>query len=82
MHDAGNLANITPVLSLHVGPGNIFEQSPRRVLSHDGDVVAVECDGGVTVYLDFDALAVRAETPGGEFVYRGGWTKATRAGVG
>ena len=63
--------SLAPVLSLSVGPRNVFERSPRRVLEHRGAMVAVECDGETTVYLDFDSSIARTRTPEGEFRYMG-----------
>ena len=64
--------DVTPRLKLDIGEQNIFQHRPRRVIERTGSVVTVECDGGVTVYLDFDAGAARKRTPDGEFLYRGG----------
>jgi hypothetical protein len=72
MRSASSIVNIQPVITLQVGPNNVFEQRPRKVVGREGDVVIVECDGGERVMLDFDALAARKQTPQGEFVYRGG----------
>ena len=72
MRNAGNIGSIEPMLMLRVGPNNLFEQRPRRVTDQDGRTVTVECDGGVTVHLDFGELAARVEGPAGEFVYLGG----------
>ena len=72
LRNPGGIVNVEPLLTLSVGPNNVFEQRPRKVLGRDGDVVTVECDGGVRVRLDFEALSARKETPEGEFVYRAG----------
>ena len=63
---------IDPVFTLEVGPGNVFEQRPVRVLEHeDHHYVAVECEGGETVHLDFYDLKASKEGPTGAWVYRG-----------
>ena len=63
---------ITPAVTLRVGPGNIFEHRPRRVVEHQGPLVGIECDNGATVYLDFEEGAARTHTPEGDFLYMGG----------
>ncbi len=63
---------VTPWLKLDIGEQNIIQHRPRRVVERTGSTVAVECGGGVTVYLDLDAGAARKRTPEGEFLYRGG----------
>ena len=63
---------IEPVLKLQVGPRNVFEQRPLKIASRDEDVVVVECEGGVTVKLDFGDMLARIERPDGEFLYNGG----------
>ena len=63
---------VTPRLTLALGPGNIFQHRPRLVIDRDDRIIAVECDDEVTVYLDFDAGAARILTPEGEFLYCGG----------
>ena len=72
METAASLLTVTPVLKLLVGTDNIFEQRPRKVSEHEGTDVTVECDGGVTVYLDFKALSAKVSTPDGAFFYKGG----------
>ncbi len=72
MRSAGGIINIEPIVSLLVGPNNVFEQRPRRVVSWEGQLVTVACDDGITVILDFGDLAVRKQTALGEFIYRGG----------
>ncbi|MDE2766065.1 MAG: hypothetical protein OXI25_06520 [Chloroflexota bacterium] len=67
-----NLSVVEPMLTLRVGPGNVFEQRPRRVVSNEEGIVNVECDGGETVTLDFNDIAARKSGPAGEFVYRAG----------
>lgn len=67
-----DLSAAEPVLTLRVGPGNVFEQRPRRVVSNEDGVVVVECDGGETLTLDFNDIAARKSAPDGEFVYRAG----------
>ncbi len=63
---------ITPAVTLRVGPGNIFEHRPRRVMEHQGPLVAVECDNDATVYMDFEEGTARTRTPEGDFLYMGG----------
>lgn len=63
---------IEPALKLRVGPRNVFEQRPKKIASRDGDVVSVECEGGVTVTLDFGDMLARVVRPDGEFLYNGG----------
>jgi hypothetical protein len=63
---------VTPVLKLQIGPDNIFETRPRRVVSRIGLKVTVQCDDDITVTLDFDAESARKKSPEGEFVYLGG----------
>jgi hypothetical protein len=73
MRNAAEMGKIEPLLMLRVGPRNIFEQRPRRVVGREGDVVSVECDGGVEVHLDFGELAARVHGPNGEErLYLGG----------
>ena len=72
MRSAADLNIVEPVLALRVGSGNVFEQRPRRVVSNEGGVVVVECDGGETLTLDFNDIAARKSAPDGEFVYRAG----------
>jgi hypothetical protein len=63
---------ITPVFTLRVASGNIFENRPRRVTTQQGLIVTVECDGDTTVILDFDEESALAKTTKGEFRYLGG----------
>ena len=63
---------VTPVLKLRIGPGNIFESRPRKVVDRSGLKVSVQCDDDITVTLDFDAESARKKSPEGEFVYLGG----------
>lgn len=63
---------IEPALKLEVGPGNVFEHRPVKIASRDGDVVTVECEGGVVVRLDFGDMLARVVRPDGEFLYKGG----------
>ena len=72
MRSAADLSLVAPVLTLRVGPGNVFEQRPRRVISNEDGIVSVECSGGETVALDFNDIAARKSGPVGEFVYRSG----------
>ena len=62
---------LVPVVTLQVGPNNIFEQPPRQVIEHHEAVVAILCDDGTTVYLDFDRGTAQKRTPEGEFRYMG-----------
>ena len=80
MRGGGNLASIEPVVTLKVGPGNVFGQRPRMVLGREADVVTVECDDGVRVLLDFRDLATRKRTSQGEYVYRGGLDEGNDGG--
>ncbi len=66
------LASIEPALKLCVGPGNVFEQRPLKLAGRQGDVVSVECDGGVVVHLDFAEMLARVQRNDGEFLYMGG----------
>jgi hypothetical protein len=63
---------IEPALKLRVGRGNVFEHRPLKIASRDGDVVSVECEGGVVVRLDFGDMLARVVRPDGEFLYKGG----------
>jgi len=81
MRNAGNIGSIEPMLLLRVGPNNLFEHRPRRVTDQDGQTVTVECDGGVTVVLDFAELTARLRRPDGEFLYMGGLDEGN-AGLG
>ena len=63
---------VEPTLALRVGPGNVFEHRPRRVVGNEKGVIIVECDGGETLTLDFNDIAARKSGPKGEFVYRAG----------
>ena len=63
---------VRPVLKLRVGPGNVFEHRPRKVVDRSGLKVTVQCDSDVTVILDFDSESARKKSPEGEFVYLGG----------
>lgn len=67
-----DLLQVEPILKLHVGHGNVFEQRPVKITSRDGDVVTVECEGGVVVRLDFGDMLARVVRPDGEFLYKGG----------
>ncbi len=62
---------LEPVFKLKVGPGNVFERRPLRVIEYEGHNVVVECEGGETVYLDFYELKARKESPDGGWYYRG-----------
>ena len=66
------LVSIEPALKLRVGPGNIFEQRPLKLISREGDVVSVQCEGEVIVRLDFGEMLARVERPDGEFLYMAG----------
>lgn len=72
MQSVNAVLTIEPVLRLTIGPGNIFEQRPLRVTSHEGRAVEVACEGAETVYLDFHELTARKSTPQGDFMYQGG----------
>lgn len=72
MRNAGSIISIEPVINFCVGPDNVFEQRPRKVLTHESDVVTVACDDGATITLDFADFAARKQTTQGEFLYRGG----------
>ena len=62
---------VTPRLTLRVGPRNILEQRPIRVVQQKDQLVAIQCDGDVIVYLDFDAGTARKRTSDGGFLYCG-----------
>jgi len=66
------LTAIAPVLKLLVGPGNVFEQRPLKLLGREGDVVSVVCEGGAVVNLDFGDMLARVVRPEGEFLYMAG----------
>lgn len=72
MGTAAAILALEPLLKLMVGEGNIFERRPVTVLSKEGPQVSVECQGGETVHIDFDALTASKTTADGEFLYRGG----------
>ncbi len=72
MGNALELGNIQPLLQLRVGEGNVFEQRPLKVAGREGDVVSVECEGGVIVHLDFAELAARVQRTDGDYRYMGG----------
>ena len=76
MRTAAGLAHVEPLCVFSVGPGNVFERAPLRVVGQGAEVVTVECDGGETVVLDFRELAARKRTPSGEWLYRGGLDEA------
>lgn len=76
MRNVAALGSLEPVCAFAVGPGNVFEQAPREVVSSDARYVRVACEGDEVVTLDFGDLAARKETPEGEFVYRGGLDEA------
>ncbi len=76
MRTGVGLASVEPTCVFTVGAGNVFEHAPLRVASHEGEQVAVECEGGETVVLDFHDLAARKRTADGEWVYRGGLDEA------
>ena len=63
---------ITPAVTLQVGPDNIFEHRPRKVLEHQEMQVSVQCDGDISVHLDFHSGTAYKRSPDGEFLYRGG----------
>ena len=65
------MQSLEPLLSLSVGPGNVFEQRPLRVTSHEGTDVVVECEGDEVVHLNFDDFTARKTTPEAEFYYKG-----------
>jgi hypothetical protein len=71
MRNTLDILSIEPALKLHVGPGNVFEHTPRRIVSSDGRIVEVACDDEVTVVLDFEEMRARKSGPGGEFWYMG-----------
>jgi hypothetical protein len=58
-------------MSFKVGQGNIIDTAPRKVVSHQGDELTVECEDG-SVHIDFSQGMARKTTPRGEFVYMGG----------
>lgn len=62
---------VTPRLTLRVGPGNILEHRPRSAIQQKAQLVAIQCDGDVIVYLDFDAGSARKRTSDGGFLYCG-----------
>lgn len=66
------LTSIEPALKLLVGPGNVFEHRPLKLLTREGDVVSVECEGETVVHLDFAEMLARVVRPDGEFLYMGG----------
>ena len=68
--------DVVPLFRFLVGPGNLFEQAPRKVVHHEGSLVSVECDGGCTVHLDFAQGTGRVERADGEFLYRGALDEA------
>ena len=72
MRTINSMLSVEPLLKLMVGPRNLFEHRPLRVASHEGDIVAVECEADETVYLDFHELTARKSTPEGEYIYFGG----------
>jgi hypothetical protein len=72
MQQSLRAGQVTPVLKLKIGPGNIFESRPRKVVNRSGFKVSVQCDDDITVALDFDAESARKKSPEGEFVYLGG----------
>ncbi len=76
MGTAAGLAHVEPLCVFSVGPGNVFECAPLRVVGHGNEVVTVQCDGGETVVLDFRELSARKRTPNGEWLYRGGLDEA------
>lgn len=67
--------NGVPFLAFKVGPGNIFEASPKRVLQHTSSVVSVQCADGVIVHLDLDEETAQKETPQGKYLFCGGLTE-------
>lgn len=71
VRDMFELANIQPMLRLDVGVGNVFEQRPLKVTSHEGDLVSVECEGGAIVHLDFAEFNARVERSDGVYLYMG-----------
>ena len=66
------LTSIAPSLKLLVGPGNVFEQRPVKLVKRDGNVVSVECDGGNVVHLDFGEMLAHVQRVDGDFLYMGG----------
>ena len=71
MSTVAGIISIEPLLKLLVGSGNIFEQRPVRMAERAGDIVTVECEGDITVVLDFGEFAARVRRPEGEFYYMG-----------
>ncbi len=59
------------LLALRVGPGNIFEVAPKRVLRQTLPTVAVQCADGSIVHLDFDDETAIKDTDQGKFRYCG-----------
>jgi hypothetical protein len=71
MSTAAGIISIEPLLKLRVATGNIFEQRPVRMIERVGEIVTVECEGDVTVVLNFGDFAARVKRPDGEFYYKG-----------
>ena len=72
MHNTLALTAIAPAFKLVVGAGNVFEQRPIKLLGREGDIVSVECEGGIVVNLDFGDMLARVVRPEGEFLYMAG----------
>ena len=60
-----------PWISFLKGPKNVIETTPRRVISRQGDVVAVQCDDSV-VYIDFNDGNAKKQYSGKTWLYMGG----------
>ena len=62
--------SLEPWMDFKHGVNNIIDTVPKRVVSWEGDMIMVECDGG-TVHIDFAEGSARKVTTEGEFVYLG-----------
>ncbi|MBI4313111.1 MAG: hypothetical protein HY681_15240 [Chloroflexi bacterium] len=60
-----------PLMALKVGPGNIFESSPKRVLRQSPSAVSVQCVDGSIIHLDFGEETAIKQTDQGRYRYRG-----------
>ena len=72
MRDVKALDNLEPLFKFEVGPGNVFESSPKFEIEHTNTHVHVACEGEQTVILDFEDLAASRESQEGRYLYKGG----------
>ena len=60
-----------PWMSFKMGPGNVIETTPKKVVSNSDDVIGVECEDGV-VYIDLYDSTAKKQKDGRQWRYMGG----------